>query len=95
MNRLRKEINKLLSKEMSDIYLKDTIEMFSNLIFWVLKFVTRSVFGELQLMQISLSFKTSCCNLKTGLGAKLCGFFIILILKGIMMLKSDSTQFTE
>ena len=37
MNRLRKEINKLLSKEMSDIYLKVTIETFSNLIFCVLK----------------------------------------------------------
>ena len=28
------------------------------------KFVTRSVFGELQLMQISLNFKTSCRKLK-------------------------------
>ena len=36
------------------------------------KSVTRSAFGELQLTQISLNFKTSCCNLKIrGLGAKL------------------------
>ena len=37
------------------------------------KFVPWSVFVELQLTQISLNFKTSCCNLKIrGLGAKLC-----------------------
>ena len=28
------------------------------------KLVTRSVFGELQLTQMPLNFKTSCCNLK-------------------------------
>ena len=34
--------------------------------------VSRSVFGELQLTQMSLNFETSCCNLKTrGLGRKL------------------------
>ena len=31
INRLRKEINRLLSKEMSNIYLKVTIETFSKL----------------------------------------------------------------
>ena len=37
------------------------------------KSVTSSVFGELQLTQISLNFKTSCCNLKIrGLGANTC-----------------------
>ena len=37
------------------------------------KFDPRSVFGELQLTQISLNFQTSCCNLKIrGRGAKLC-----------------------
>ena len=37
------------------------------------KIVTGSVFGEPQLTQISLNFKTYCCNLKNrGLGAKLC-----------------------
>ena len=64
INRLRKEI---LSKGMSNIYLKVTIEknyvlkirflMFKNLF-------TRSVLEELQLTQTSLDFKTSCCNLK-------------------------------
>ena len=30
----------------------------------LIKFFPSSVFGELQLTQISLNFKTSCCNLK-------------------------------
>ena len=57
---------------MSNIYLKATIETFSKLSFsGFKKFVTKSVFGELQLMQISLSFET-CCNLKIRrLGAKI------------------------
>ena len=78
INRLRKEIN-TLSKGMSNIYLKVTIETFSKLRFSEFKkFVTRSVFGELQLIQISLNFKTSCCNLKIiGLGAKLCVAFLL------------------
>ena len=29
------------------------------------KFIPRSVFGKLQLIQISLNFITSCCNLKS------------------------------
>ena len=34
-------------------------------------------FGELQLTMISLTFKTSCCNLKIrGLGGKLCVAFL-------------------
>ena len=44
MNRLRKEINKLLSKGMSNIYLKVTIETFSNFRFsGFKKFVTMSI----------------------------------------------------
>ena len=71
-NRLRKEINRLLNKGMSNIYLKVTIEMFSKLQFSGFKKVCHQVsFGELQLMQVSLSFKTSCCNLKVRrLGTK-------------------------
>ena len=46
--RLRKEINRLLSKGMSNIYLKVTIETFSKLQFsGFKKFVTRSIFGGL------------------------------------------------
>ena len=55
INRLRKEINRLLRKGMSNIYLKVTIEKnsFSKRQFSKFKnFVTRSVFGDLQLMQI-------------------------------------------
>ena len=74
INRLRKETNRLLSKGMSNIHLKVNIETFSKLRFsGFKKFVTRSVFGELRLTQISLNFKTSCCNLKIkSLGTKLC-----------------------
>ena len=44
INRLRKEINRLLSKGMPNIYLKITIETFSKLRFSRLKkFVTRPV----------------------------------------------------
>ena len=73
INRLRKEINRLLSKGMPNIYLKVTIETFSKRRFSGFKeFVARSVFGELQLTQISLNFKTCCRNLKIRrLGAKL------------------------
>ena len=72
INRLRTEINRLLSKGMSNIYLKVTIKTFSKLrLSGFKKFVTRSVLGELQLAQISLKFETSCCNLKIrDLGAK-------------------------
>ena len=74
INRFRKEISRLLSKGMPNIYLKPTIETFSKLRFsGFIKFLNRSVFGELQLTQISLNFKTCCCNLKIrGLWAKLC-----------------------
>ena len=44
---LRKEINRLLSKGMSNIYLKVTIETFPNLRFsGFKKFVTRSVLAS-------------------------------------------------
>ena len=57
-----------LIKGMPNIYLKVTVK----------KSVTRSVFGELQLRQISLNFRTSCCNLKIrGLGAKLSVAFLL------------------
>ena len=47
INRLRKEINRLLSKGKPNIYLKVTIETFSELRFsGFKKFVTRLVFSE-------------------------------------------------
>ena len=70
---------------MWNIYLKVNIETFSKLPFFRFKtFVTRSVFGELQLTQITLNFKTSCSNLKIRGAKTVCGFSITLILKGIM-----------
>ena len=68
-----------LSKAMPSIYLKVTIKTFSKLRFsGFKKFVTMSVFGELQLTQISLNFKTSCCNLKIKcMGANLCVAFLL------------------
>ena len=71
---------------MPNIFLTVIIETFSELRFFVFKkFMTRLVFAELQLKQISVNFKTSCCNLKNRSWSKtLSGFFIILILKGIM-----------
>ena len=67
---------------MSNIYLKVPIETFSKLQFsGFKKFVIRLLFGESEPTQISLNFKTSCYSLKIkGLGAKLCGSSIILIL---------------
>ena len=56
INSLRKEIDRLLSKGMSNIYSKVIIE----------------TFPKLRFSGLSLNFKTSCCNLKIRhLGAKL------------------------
>ena len=61
MNRLRKEINRLLSKEMSNIYLKVTIDeknqLSQNFDFLGLK--SHVSFGEIQLAKIFLNFETS------------------------------------
>ena len=72
-------MNRVLSKGMSNIYSKVIIETFSKLQFSGFKnFVIGSVFGELQLTQMSLNFKTSCCNLKiTSLRTKLYVAFLL------------------
>ena len=63
---------------MSNIYLKVTIEKNRLSQNEICQFVTRSAFGELQLTQISLNFKTPCHNLKIrGLGAKLCVAYLL------------------
>ena len=82
IHRTRKEINSLLSKGMSNIHLNATIKKnWRSQTFDFLhlkKSVPRSVFEELQHMQISLSFKSSCCNLKIkDLGAKMCVAFLL------------------
>ena len=79
-------MNRILHKGMSNIYLQVTIETFPKLRFFGFNTCHQFSFGELQLTQISLNFKTSCCDLKIShLGAKLCvAFLFILILKGVM-----------
>ena len=47
------------------------------------KFVSMAAFGELQLTKISLNFKNQLKNQISG-SKTVCGFSIILILKGIM-----------
>ena len=92
----KKKRNRLLSKGMSNIYLKVTIETFSKLRLSRFKeFDTRSVFGDLQLTQITLNFRTSCCNLKiSGLGAKLCVAFLLFeFWKELWLLKVKEFMF--
>ena len=64
---------------MLTIYSKVTIEKkWRNLDFK--SFISRFVFGELQLAQISLYYQTSYCNLKIrGLGPKLCVACLLLL----------------
>ena len=77
INRSRKEVNRLLSKRIPNIYLKVTIEVTKTSLSGFKQSVTRFVFEELKLTQRSLNFKTSCCNLKTRvLGAKMCVAFL-------------------
>ena len=85
---------KYLKKINEKIVIKVTIETFSK--FWFSgfkKFVSRSVFGELQLTQISLNLKTFCCNLKIrGLGAINCVwlFYYFNVERDYDVLKSKS-----
>ena len=76
---------------MSNIYLKVTIDEKSrskNFDFLSLKkFVTRSIFAELKITKISLNFKLK--NHRPG-SKTVSGFSIILILKGIKVLKLKS-----
>ena len=73
INRLRKEINRSLTKGVSNIYLKVTIEKnwrSQNFDFLILKICQPVSF---HLTMILLNFKTKCCKLKVrGLGAKVC-----------------------
>ena len=50
--------------------------------------VSKSVFWELQLTQISLNFKNSCSNLKiSGLETKVCVVFLLFLF--LFILKSN------
>ena len=76
---LIKDINRLTTSGIWNIYSKVTID--NNWCFQ--NFVSRSVFGELQLTQMSLNLKGSCCNLLhswfkiRGLEVKLCVAFLL------------------
>ena len=82
INRLRKEINRLLIKGMPKIYLKVTIEEnwrsqnFNFLSGWNL---SPGLFLRAPTHAVSLNFQTTCCK-------TVCGFSIILILKEIVTL---------
>ena len=89
INRFRKEINRLLSKGMSNICFRVSIEK---------KWPTQNIdnvnvkssslgqfLGNSKVKQISLNFKNNCYNLKIrSLGTKVCGFSIILSLERFM-----------
>ena len=82
INRLLKEINRLLSRGMSNIYFKVIIEKklgTHNFDFLSLESLSSGQFlGSSNLTQISLSFQTSCCYLKVRrLGEKLCVGFLL------------------
>ena len=67
---------------MSNIYLKVTIKTFSKLQFsGFKKIVTRPILGLLQLTQISLNFKTSCCNLLSQRVHACCWTKILTLIK--------------
>ena len=89
INRLRKEVNRLLSnvKYLLKSYYWEKMT-FSKLRFFKFKrFVSRLVFWELQLKQISLNFKTSCCNFVL----QLCVTFLLFwFWKELWRLKSKS-----
>ena len=99
INRLRKEMNRLISKGTSNIYLNVTIEkkwFTQNLDFKSIKRSSPGQFlGELQLTLISLNSQTSCCNLKIrDLGAKLCvAFLLFSFWKKLRLFKVKSPWF--
>ena len=80
-----KEIN-ILSNGVSNIYLRVTIEMFSKLQFLSLKFFHQVSFWIALTQADTIEFLNFLLQLKNQRsGSKtVCGFSIILILKGIM-----------
>ena len=76
----------LMSKLISNIYLRVTVEKnCRSQNFDFLSLNNLYPVGELSLTHISLNFHTFCSNLKIkGLGTTVCGFFVILILTGVM-----------
>ena len=95
----KKEINVLFNKRMPNIYSNGSMEKkltFSKLLFFKCKkCISIPVFGELQLTQISLNFKVSCCNLKIRrLGKNSCeAFFYYCFVFEIFHFKQNCTPF--
>ena len=83
INRLRKKINRLLSKGMSNIYLKVSIKNFD---FTGLKNLSQGQFWGAPTHAVITEFQNFLLKLKNQRsGSKtVCGFSIFLILKGIM-----------
>ena len=92
-NRLRKEINRLWSKGMSNIYLEVTIEAFSKLRFSGFeKFASfKRAPTPVDIIEF-LNFSLQLKNQRSG-NKNVCGFCVILILKGIMMLSQKVHAF--
>ena len=71
IKKLRKEINRLLSERKCQIFIIKLLLRKTDLLKLLL-------WGELQLMQISMNFKALCCSLKIrGLGARLYAAFLL------------------
>ena len=79
INRLRKEINRLLSKGMSNIYLKVTTEKKWRISYFLSFWGAPTHADIIEFWNFILQLK----NQRSG-NKSVCGFSIILILKGIM-----------
>ena len=90
INSLRKEINRSLNKGMSNIYLKDTIEgknwPSQNVDFLGFKNLSPGQSSGAPTHEDIIEFKNFLLQLKhQKIGGKtMCGFSVILILKGIL-----------
>ena len=86
-NRLLNEMNRLLSKGMSNIYLTVTAEKkwCTQTFEEFKKFFSGSIFLGAPTHQLPMNFQTCGCNLKIGgPGAKLCVAFLLFYLERIM-----------
>ena len=100
VSKVNKKINRLISKRMWKFYSNSSQqEKLAFLKLWFCKFkkfAFRSIFGELQLTQISLNFKTSCYNLKIrNQGGKRTweAFFLLRFIFEIFHFKQTCTLF--
>ena len=96
-----KETRRLLRKGMSNVSLNNSHCKKANVSkLWIPnfnKFVSRSGFGEFQLTQITMNFKTSCWNLKIeGLGKNSYeAFFYLCFVLEIFYFKQNGNPFSH